>query len=481
MRHLVLTLLFLASPLPAADKDIEFFETKIRPVLVQHCYECHSAAAKDIQGGLRLDSRPGIRKGGETGAAVVAGQPGKSLLMTALRHESIKMPPKGPLPAEVITDFETWIRRGAIDPRDNPPTAREAARLSWQVLLASRKDWWSLKPVRAGTAPEVQDAGWSMWPIDQFVLARLERKRLKPAAAANPRTLIRRLSLVLTGLPPQSADVTQFVTAWTHDPDSAWQELVDRTLASPHFGERWARHWMDVVHFTETHGNEWNYEVHHAWRYRDYLVRAFNQDVPFNQLVREHIAGDLLARPRINHQERFNESIIGTAFYRFGEVPHDDCIGLRSIGYDIFANQVDTLTKAFQASTVACARCHDHKIDAFSTRDYHSLLGVLRSTRLVAHSIDLPEVNRRPLEQLESLKPQIRKQLSNLWKNHDPASLKALLLSAEAARTGKARTRISMSAWSLVGKPLCQSRTPRWSTRCTPGDRLLIGTARRPP
>ena len=438
MRHLALTLLLLASPLPAADKDIEFFETKIRPVLVQHCYECHSAAAKDIQGGLRLDSRPGIRKGGETGAAVVAGQPGKSLLMAALRHESIKMPPKGPLPAEVITDFETWIRRGAIDPRDNPPTAREAARLSWQVLLASRKDWWSLKPVRAGTAPEVQDAGWSMWPIDQFVLARLERKRLKPAAAANPRTLIRRLSLVLTGLPPQSADVTQFVTAWTHDPDSAWQELVDRTLASPHFGERWARHWMDVVHFTETHGNEWNYEVHHAWRYRDYLVRAFNQDVPFNQLVREHIAGDLLARPRINHQERFNESIIGTAFYRFGEVPHDDCIGLRSIGYDIFANQVDTLTKAFQASTVACARCHDHKIDAFSTRDYHSLLGVLRSTRLVAHTIDLPEINGRPLEQLESLKPQIRKQLSNLWKNHAPDRLKALLLSAEAARDGKA-------------------------------------------
>ena len=177
MRHLAVTVLFLASPLSAADKDIEFFEAKIRPVLVQHCYECHSAAAKEIQGGLRLDSRPGLRKGGETGAAVVTGKPGKSLLMAALRHESIKMPPKGPLPAEVITDFANWIRRGAIDPRDNPPTAREAARLSWQVLLASRRDWWSLKPVRAGAVPEVQDADWSMRPIDRFVLARPSERR----------------------------------------------------------------------------------------------------------------------------------------------------------------------------------------------------------------------------------------------------------------------------------------------------------------
>ena len=357
MRHLpliLINLITLITPLAAADKDIEFFETKIRPVLVQHCYECHSAAAKDIQGGLRLDSRPGVRKGGDTGAAVVPGKPGESLLLAALRHESIKMPPRGPLPAAVLADFESWIRRGAIDPRDKPPTSREAARISWQVLLASRKDWWSLKPVRAGSVPEVQDADWSMRPIDQYVLARLEKTRLKPATSAAPRTLIRRLSLVLTGLPPRPVDVARFAAAWARDPGSAWLELVDRTLASPHFGERWARHWMDVIHFTETHGNEWNYEVHHAWQFRDYLVRAFNQDVPYDQLIREHIAGDLLATPRINQQQRFNESIIGTAFYRFGEAPHDDCIGLRSIGYDILANQLDTLTKSFQASTVAC-------------------------------------------------------------------------------------------------------------------------------
>ena len=438
MRYFSVTLLLLASPLSEEDRDVEFFEAKIRPVLIQYCYECHSAAAKKIQGGLRLDSRPGVRKGGETGAAVVAGKPEQSLLLAALRHESLEMPPKEKLPPTVIKDFETWIRRGAADPRDTPPTAAEVAKLGWQVLLATRKNWWSLKPVRVPGVPKVNNTGWSVQPIDRFVLARLEQKQLQPAPAADPRTLIRRLWLTLIGLPPRPAAVASFVADWNQDPESAWSELVDRVLASPHFGERWARHWMDVVHFTETHGNEWNYEVHHAWRYRDYLVRAFNQDVPYNQLVREHIAGDLLTNPRINHQERFNESTIGTAFYRFGEVPHDDCIGLRSIGYDIFANQLDTLTKAFQASTVACARCHDHKIDAFSTRDYHALLGVLRSTRLVAHSIDLPEVNRQPLEQLEALKLLIRKRLGHLWKNQGPARLKALLLAAEAARDGQA-------------------------------------------
>src|SRR5262249_53222881 len=154
------------------------------------------------------------------------------------------------------------------------------------------------------------------------------------------------------------------------------------------------------------HGNEWNYEVHHAWRYRDYLIRAFNDDVPWDQLVREHIAGDLLEKPRWNAAGKFNESVIGTAFYRFGEVNHDDCIEFRQIGYDLWDNQVDTLTKAFQATTAACARCHDHKIDAVSTQDYYSLLGVLRGSRLVSHTIDAPEVNTDLKSQLQSLKGQ---------------------------------------------------------------------------
>ncbi|MBI3822624.1 MAG: DUF1553 domain-containing protein, partial [Planctomycetes bacterium] len=214
-------------------------------------------------------------------------------------------------------------------------------------------------------------------------------------------------------------------------------------LASPHFGERWARHWMDVVRFTETHGNEWNYDVHHAWRYRDYLIRAFNEDVRYDQLVREHIAGDLL-KPRLSRPSppggrgvggegggRFNESLIGTAFYRFGEVNHDDCIDLRSIGYDLADNQIDTLSKAFQAMTIACARCHDHKLDAISMRDYHGLLGILRSSRQVAHTIDAPEVNDETVRKMRVIKNGIRDELANAW-----------LKQIEAPRVAKALARL---------------------------------------
>src|SRR5207248_2987713 len=202
----------------------------------------------------------------------------------------------------------------------------------------ARRGWWSLRPVRKPAVPAVRDTTWSDHPVDRFLLARLEAAGLTPAGPADPRTLVRRLSLVLTGLPPTPEEVEAFLTeCGTQDgsaagiPPAALERLVDRLLAAPHFGERWARHWMDVVHFTETHGNEWNYEVHHAWRYRDYLIRAFNADVPYDQLVREHLAGDLLKQPRWNRSEGFNESVIGTAFYRFGEANHDDCIDLPQI------------------------------------------------------------------------------------------------------------------------------------------------------
>jgi hypothetical protein len=232
-----------------------------------------------------------------------------------------------------------------------------------------------------------------------------------PAKPADRRTLLRRLSLVLTGLPPSPEEVEAF--AARSNPASI-EEVVDRLLASPHFGERWGRHWLDVVRFSETHGNEWNYEVHHAWRYRDYVIRACNEDVPYNLFVREHIAGDLLQEPR-RGADGCNESVIGTAFYRFGEVNHDDCIGLRQIGFDLADNQIDTLGKAFQATTIACARCHDHKLDAVSMKDYYALLGILRSSRQVSHTIDGPEVNAEPLRKLRELKGEIRKELGEVW------------------------------------------------------------------
>jgi hypothetical protein len=354
--------LAVAHPAWSDPDSVEFFEKKVRPVLVEHCYSCHSTAVKQ-RGGLLLDTRDGLRRGGDSGPALAPGKPAASLFLKVLRHtdDAPKMPPKGKLPETVIADLEAWVKMGAPDPREKAPA--QTATASWDEMLRTRRQWWSLQPVRPPQVPAVKDAALSKHPVDRFLLARLEQAGLQPAAAADPRTLIRRLSLVLTGLPPTPAEVERFCQSANRNPQSAIEQEVDRLLASPPFGERWARHWLDVVRFSETHGNEWNYEVHHAWRYRDYLIRAFNEDVPYDQFVREHIAGDLLP-PRWNQQEQINEALIGTAFYRFGEVNHDDCIALRQIGFDLLDNQIDTLTKAFQATTVACARCHDHKVDA---------------------------------------------------------------------------------------------------------------------
>jgi hypothetical protein len=422
-----LALVLFAAPPSAAvspQAGMEYFE-KVRPILEMRCYRCHSTAAKKQRGGLLLDSRDGLRKGGDSGPALVPGKPEESLLLKAVLHTGkLKMPPKGKLPNAAIANLETWIKNGAPDPR-------EAS--AWEKVLVERRGWWSLQPVRPPTVPLVKDASWPRDPVDRFLLAKLEAAGLQPAHPADRRTLIRRAALVLTGLPPTPEEVETFV----HDasPD-ACEKLVDRLLASPHFGERWARHWLDVVRFSETHGNEWNYEVHHAWRYRDYLIRAFNNDVPYDQLVREHIAGDLLPQPRWNRAGAFNESVIGTAFYRFGEANHDDCISLRQIGYDIADNQLDTLTKTFQAMTVACARCHDHKLDAVSMKDYYALLGILRSSRLVSHTIDAPEVNGGPLRKLRELKTAVRRRLGAVWQR-EAKDVGRYLLAAQARHSNR--------------------------------------------
>lgn len=421
----------------ADDAGLEFFEKKIRPALIEHCQQCHSADAKKIGGSLLLDHRDGLLKGGDSGAAVEPGKPDASLLIKAIRYDddALKMPPKGKLPATVIADFETWVKLGAPDPRDKKPATKSGD--SWEETMRQRADWWSLKPVQKPATPLPRDANWSEHPVDRFLLSKLEQHQLVPAGPADPRTLARRLSLVLTGLPPTLEQVESFgqeclagATPERPVPPLALEKLVDTCLASSHFGERWARHWLDIVHFTETHGNEWNYEVHHAWRYRDYLTRAFNTDVPYDQFVREHIAGDLLPQPRWNTQERFNESIIGTGFYRFGEVNHDDCIGLRQIGYDLADNQIDTLTKTFQATTVACARCHNHKLDAISLQDYYGLLGIIRSSRLASHCIDAPDANAAPITRMRELKAELRQEIAAVWLQDVPQLVRSMQAAA---------------------------------------------------
>lgn len=415
----------LAPPAAAenADEGLELFEKKIRPVLVAHCYECHSAAAHEPQGGLRLDWRQGIRSGGESGPAVVPGNVDDSLIVSALRHESFEMPPTEKLPEPVVADFVRWIQLGAPDPRTQKPQPDEVARLSWEARYAERAKWWSFQPLAKADVPPVHNSRWSTDPIDRFILSKLEAAGLKPTARADKTALVRRLSFTLTGLPPTPDEVQQFLADTS---PAAWQHCVERMLESPHFGEHWARHWMDVVRYTDTYGYEWDIPAKGAWRYRDYLIRAINADVPWNQLMREQIAGDLLEQPRINAAEQINESLAGLMFYQMGEKRHGDSAQFNGIHQEMLDNKIDAFSKAFQALTVSCARCHDHKLGPIAQREYYALAGIFMSSRWVTNTLDLPERNAQQIAKLKQIKRELRSELSEAWQLELPESLDGL-------------------------------------------------------
>ena len=276
----------------------------------------------------------------------------------------------------------------------------------------SRQAQWSLQALPQLDPLKSVDQPDGLQPIDRYIHRKLNQQELACAKRAPPHRQVRRLSLLLTGLPPDPAIIHEFASEPTAE---NYAHLVDHYLQSPHFGERWARHWMDVVRFAETYGYEWNFLIRDAWRYRDYLIRAFNQDLPYDQLIREHIAGDLIPQPRLNHALGINESIIGTAFYRFGETGHDDCTIYPEIGLDVLDNQIDTLTKAFQAMTVSCAKCHDHKLDAIPQQDYYALLGIMASSKQVIHTLNLPGHQAQLKQDLSQLKRQIRQEMGRLW------------------------------------------------------------------
>ncbi|HTE18855.1 MAG TPA: DUF1549 domain-containing protein, partial [Armatimonadota bacterium] len=409
-----------------APEAMEFFEKEVRPVLAEQCYSCHGPKVR--QASLRVDSRAALLKGGDKGPALVPGTPEKSLLIQAIHHKGLQMPPGRKLPEKQVAALEKWVAMGAPWPGDTGKTA--AGPQSWTDILQSRRGWWSLQPVRKPAVPAVRNVAWSAQPVDRFILRALEGRGLKPAPPADRATLVRRVYLTLTGLPPTPAEIEQFLS----DPSpNAYERLVDRVLASPHYGERWARHWMDVVRFGETHGYEWNYEVKDAWRYRDYLIRAFNMDVPYDQFVREHIAGDLMQQPRWNRAEGTNESRLATAFYRFGEAGHDV---FKEIGLDVLDNQIDTLSKAFQATTISCARCHDHKLDAVSTKDYYALLGILVSSRQVVQTLDADDANAQRTARLAELKNLIRREAAAAWTGEAGDSAR-YLRAAQAVREKK--------------------------------------------
>jgi len=352
-------------------EEITFFENRIRPVLVKHCYECHAKDSEEPGGKLLLDTRDALLQGGETGPALVSGQPDKSLLIQALRWQDIQMPPEEPLPENVINDFVKWIERGAADPRTgNAPPQNETT--DDEAAL------WSLKPIASPAVPEVQNQDWPRDPIDQFVLARMESAGLAPTTDAEPRALIRRLHFDLIGLPPSFEDVEQFVAACENDRAMAVEQLVDSLLASPQFGERWGRHWLDVARYGESNGNDGlsrNPTFPHAWRYRDYVIDAFNADMPYDRFVTEQIAGDLL--PSDSDEQR-DRRLIATGFLAMAAKPAKAMNN--NFDMDVVADQIDVVGRGIMGLSVACARCHDHKFDPVPMREYYALAGIFTST-----------------------------------------------------------------------------------------------------
>ena len=399
---------------PAGEGD-ELFEKVIRPYLIERCYECHGTHGVR-EHDLALDWAGGMRTGGASGPAVVPGKPAESGIMGALRHENdLLMPKGGPKPsAEIIRAFTRWIELGAPDPRTQPPSAEELAKeTSWDEIFARRKTWWSLQPLQKPSVPPPAP-GWlasSDHPVDRFVAAKLDAAGIEPAAEADPDTLLRRASFALTGLPPTPEERAAFLADTSTD---RWEKLVDRLIASPHFAEHWARHWLDCVRYCETHGSEGDPAIPHAWRYRDWCIRAIRDDVPIDRFMREQIAGDLLPDPRIDSATGVNESALGIGHLRM--VPHgftptdplDELVTFTD-------NQIDVISKAFLGMTVSCARCHNHKFDAISQADFYALFGTLASCRPALVQADAPGTRDRHRAELAALKQTIHARLADGW------------------------------------------------------------------
>ncbi|MDB5336526.1 MAG: Planctomycete cytochrome, partial [Planctomycetaceae bacterium] len=361
-----------------ANDDEAFFESKIRPVLVEHCYECHSSKTKVPKGGLRVDSRVALLRGGDSGPALVPGKPEESLIVKALSYtdSAVEMPPKAKLPDPVLADFRLWVAKGAIDPRNEVPLVAQPGGTD----PTKGRDFWAFQVPKSHPVPAVKDSNWPRTDVDHFLLAKLESKGLKPVADADRYTWLRRVSIDLTGLPPTPEQITEYIADTT---PQANERVVDRLLASAAFGERWARHWLDLTGYADQIGTANDLFAEHAWKYRDYTIAAFNSDKPFDQFIREQIAGDLL--PYKTVEERASK-LIATGFLLLGDltVVEADKAKLR---IDVVDQQIDKVSKAFLGLTVSCARCHDHKFDPISQRDYYALGGIFNSTESV-HKVE---------------------------------------------------------------------------------------------
>lgn len=377
---------------PTAEQ-IEFFETRIRPVLVERCQDCHGPDEQSSD--LRVDQLSGLLRGGKAGPAIVPGKPEQSLLLTAIRYVSndLQMPPDEKLSKQQIADFTRWIAMGAPHPDSDTARPLPTETFDWE----SARDFWAFQPPVDPPVPSVKDTAWPRSPLDHFILAELEAKGLRPAPAADKRTLIRRATFDLIGLPPTVEEIENFLS---DDSPDAFARVVDRLLDSVHYGERWGRHWLDVARYADSNGLDENIAYGNAWRYRDYVVEAFNKDKPYDQFVVEQLAGDLLPKTgdwRIRH-----ERLIATGFLSLGPKVLAE-VDETKMEMDIIDEQVDTVSRAFMALTMGCARCHDHKFDPLPTKDYYGLAGIFKSTRTMEHFRKIARWYENPLETPERL------------------------------------------------------------------------------
>ncbi len=371
---------FAASSIPSlaeelSDEQAKFFESKIRPVLVKECFSCHSNQTGNAKGGLRLDTVELTRIGGNSGPAIVPNDLDESLLYNAINHLDFVMPPKRKLPESVIRDFREWIEMGAPDPRVTEPTVLEV-QITPEDIERAKQEFWAYKPPVAGKAPQVKNRSWSKSEIDRYVLGGLEQASMTPPKDAPAYQILRRLSFDLVGLPPSLDQIESFERAYTKDPDHAVAEMVDTFLDQPQFGERWGRHWLDIARYAESNGRDVNMTFPHAWRYRDYVYDSFNEDKPYDRFLQEQIAGDLLPAKT---DEQWATNLIATGFLVLGPKNLAEQRGTQFTA-DLVDEQIDTTTRAILGTSVACARCHDHKFDPIPQTDYYALAGIFVNT-----------------------------------------------------------------------------------------------------
>lgn len=382
----------LADEGPTAAQ-LQFFESKIRPVLVRECYGCHSNQADQIRGGLGVDSVEAIRAGGSSGPAVVPGDLDESLLWNAINHVDFVMPPGRKLSANQLADFKTWIEMGAPDPRVTEEVNIQST-ITDEDIENGRK-FWAFQSPRRPDVPRV-DSDWPKTEIDRFVYDKLNGNQLQPAPDANPQVLLRRLCFDLVGLPPTPEQLERFERDSQRDADRALNKMVNRLLAQPQFGERWGRHWLDVARYAESAGRELNATFPEAWRYRDYVIAAFNEDKPYDRFVQEQLAGDML--PVASDDERANH-LIATGFLAIGPKVLTER-NPRQFELDLVDEQIDVTTRVLLGVSVACARCHDHKFDPIPQADYYALAGIFRSMT-THYGTSRTLQNRRPSDLVE--------------------------------------------------------------------------------